>query len=222
MRITGASMASLCVALAALIVVGCSYETSAVKSPEDPQKTAETNTTPPAESGGSQRVSRIGSAVGLAPLPDDRPAAAPSQAPAASSESPAPPKTIPPPRREGTILTDRTREIMDYPQALAAGYRPAPGQEGVDVLTQLGTVGVRVGSFAGSLPVKQWLNQQKAVEGRYPTHAELMKWMEDNPGFELPSRYPYESYAYDGTTGQFVVVEHPESKAQYLKDRGVE
>lgn len=221
MRIAGASPTSSCVAWAALVVAGCSYETNAVNAPADSERTAEATTPPPAQSGGSERASRTGSAVGLAPLPDERPAAAASRAPAASSESAAP-KTVPPPRREGTILTDRTRAVMDYPEALAAGYRPSPGQEGVDVLTQLGTAPVRIASTAGSLPVKQWLSQHKAVEGRHPTHAELMQWMEEHPGFELPSRYPYESYAYDGMTGRFVVVEHPEMKARYLKDRGVE
>lgn len=216
-----ASMMALGAALSAFFA-GCSYDTGGAPAPASPQETAsQPQPAPQTPTGdGGRRTARVAGALGIAAPsdPPPRPQAAP---PTSASPRVSVPATVPPPRREGTILTERTSEVVDFAQAQAAGYRPVPGQEGVDVLTQLGTVGVRVGSFVGSIPLKRWLQEHKALNGRYPTFAEVTEWIAQN-NYELPARYGYERYAYDESTGQFIVVEHPDLKTQYMRDRGVQ
>ena len=146
-----------------------------------------------------------GQAAPAAPAHDARPAAAPA------TES------------QGSHVGRKTREILNAKEAVNDPNWKVVTNEvsGSDPLSVAGSVYNKTASMAGSLGIVQWVNQEKATEGKPPTYAALMDFMKQNPSLELPATKEYQTYGYDETTGEIVILEHKERKATRYRELGL-
>ena len=144
----------------------------------------------------------------------DMPAPVPEAAPAGQSE-PAP--------ATGSIVGRKTREILNATEATADPnwIVITPQVSGSDPLSVAGTAYGRASTFAGSLGIVQWIKQEQALNGSFPSYAALMKFMQDNPSLQLPAVKDYEAYGYNDKTGEFVVLENRAEKTQRYKELGL-
>ena len=149
---------------------------------------------------------------GIAPVEDMagvQPAA--KSTPAKAKQPATPPAKKRPPQgdEKRSIIGQKTKQILDAKQATKNGGMVVVSSKvsGSDPLTQLGSAYTRGASFAGSLPLKQWLQQHKALNNRYPTYDELIDWMKKNPRVELPVLPAHRTYGYDSDKGEIVVLE---------------
>ena len=112
-------------------------------------------------------------------------------------------------KKKGSIFGRKTREILNANEAIKdSNYVIVElKMQGSDPLTQSFSAYEKLAPFVGTIPIQQWIKQEKIVEEHTPTYAELLEWMEKNPGVKLPV-LPYKrKYGYDETKGEMVVLE---------------
>ncbi|MEX0702533.1 MAG: hypothetical protein WD069_10605 [Planctomycetales bacterium] len=128
-----------------------------------------------------------------------------------------------PPRQE--ILNRTTREVLDLKQAQAdnPNYVVVEGDlvQGNNPISQATSARIGLASEIGTWPIEQWAQHFEIEKDRFPTHAELLKWMDENPGVTLQARRDYHKYAYDADNGQIVIIEDTKLKEQIYKERGI-
>ncbi|QDT65281.1 hypothetical protein [Calycomorphotria hydatis] len=130
------------------------------------------------------------------------------------------PPAAPKPNSDGVSVTKKkTREILDL-QELAG--KPEWEQVEMDVrgndpLSVSQSAYFHAASQLGAIPIEQWINQQKAVEGKTPNYAELQDFMKQNASLTLPALKPWQHYAYNAEEGKIVVVENRDEREAALK-----
>ncbi|MEX0715977.1 MAG: hypothetical protein WD066_05290 [Planctomycetaceae bacterium] len=141
-----------------------------------------------------------------------------------SYDVPAPPPKPQKPVREG-ILDKTTREVLDLKQALADNpdYEVLEGDlvQGNNPVTQAATARIGLASEIMSWPIEQFAQFHYAERGRFPTHAEVVAWMDENPGVTLQARREYDKYAYDADTGRIVMIQDTKLKRKIFEAEGI-
>ncbi|QDT38279.1 hypothetical protein Pan189_26690 [Stratiformator vulcanicus] len=122
------------------------------------------------------------------------------------------------------VIHKTTREILDL-----AELQDDPnwavvdtGVTGGDPLTQAQSVYFHAAATLSPIPIQQFVQQQRALEGTTPTYEEVQQFMEQNPGVTLRQQKPWQKYAYDAENGTIVVVEDKAEKQRISEKAGVE
>lgn len=109
-----------------------------------------------------------------------------------------------------SIIGRKTREVLNVKEELKKPNVRVihPDVHGNDPLTQYRTAYLKAASFVGSLPLKQWIRQQKVLNDRYPSYDELQEFMKKYPALQLPVLTGGRKYGYDEDSGEVVVLEY--------------
>ena len=117
-------------------------------------------------------------------------------------------------------MTGKVVKLEDYkdkPNFKVVENRPG----GDDPLSFSLSAYVSVRSQASLFGIQSALKTFKVVEERNPTYDELMKMMQEHR-IEFAALYPWQQYAYDSKTGQVVVIEDTQMKADRYKAAGIQ
>jgi hypothetical protein len=123
------------------------------------------------------------------------------------------------------IFGKTTRELVDKKAAMAANpnliIKNSNVAGGRDPLRQSDSTYTFAAAFFGSLPLQQYVQHHKALEGRTPTYAEMDAWMKQNPGVKLPLIEQWKMYGYDEEAGTIVILEDTKVKERIYKEKGI-
>ncbi|NNJ24738.1 hypothetical protein [Alienimonas chondri] len=124
----------------------------------------------------------------------------------------------PPPEQKTGIVGRKTIEVLDAPAAIAAGTHtiaqdkigegPPLGQGDFytdPVSGPLNALG-SISSFAGQMPMQQWVNGEYALNGEYPTYEQFTGFLQKNRQYAMPMPRLSQRYGYDETRGAVVVL----------------
>ena len=139
------------------------------------------------------------------------PEAAPAAAPAATADE-----------ESGTHVGKTTKEVLDAKELASDPNWSVAAEDSTQVtaFTITGTAYNRAAALAGTANLGQWLKQQQALNGKWPTYQELQDYIAKNP-VDMPALREYQHYGYDETTGKVVVLENQQEKAKRRGELGL-
>lgn len=155
----------------------------------------------------------------------DEPGAPPAGTPAESPPLPqqaAAPSNQPSPSN-GTHVGKKTGELLDAaqlkndPNWIVVADDPSK----LKSMTVPGTVYNRAAALSGTVGLTQWIKQQHALTGKYPTYKEVIAFSAKYPS-NRPALQEFRHYGYDETTGQMVILENRKQKQMRKSELGLE
>ncbi|MGC1273626.1 MAG: hypothetical protein WBC44_07975 [Planctomycetaceae bacterium] len=154
-------------------------------------------------------------------------AAAPAAAPAGEATPPvampANGATAPPVGEQSdTHVGKSTKEVLNAKEMTSdpnwTVVADDPSQ--VSGFSAAGTAYNRAAALGGTVNLGQWLKQEQALNGSWPTYQQLLDYIEMNP-VDMPALREYQHYGYDETTGKVVILENQQEKAKRRNELGL-
>lgn len=150
------------------------------------------------------------------------PSATPAKKPASPDSAEASPGKMAA-KSSGTHVGKKTDELLDAAQLKGDPNWTvvADDPSKLQSLTAPGTVYNRAAALAGTVGLTQWIKQQRALTGDYPTFEEVVKYSAKYPS-NRPALQEFRHYGYDETTGQMVILENRKEKQARTSELGLE
>ncbi len=147
----------------------------------------------------------------------------PSASDSAPMNEPAtPPATAPAGDESGTHVGRKTKEVLNANELANDSNWSVAAEDPSQVsgFSAPGTAYNRAAALAGTVNLSQWLKQEQALNGKWPTYQELQDYIARNP-VDMPALREYQHYGYDETTGKVVILENQQEKAKRRSELGL-
>lgn len=151
------------------------------------------------------------------------PAAAPNGEETSPAAMPADVATAPPVGEQSdTHVGKSTKEVLNAKELTGdpnwTVVADDPSQ--VSGFSAAGTAYNRAAALGGTVNLGQWLKQEQALNGSWPTYQQLLDYIKMNP-VDMPALREYQHYGYDETTGKIVILENQQEKAKRRGELGL-
>lgn len=151
--------------------------------------------------------------------------APPAASPPATPPGPVAPVTAPPAAPSASnkgIIGKTTAEVVNSKEALQnPNIKEVPNEaSGGDPLSFALSAYVSIRSKASTLGFQKALNDHKGIEGRPPTFSEFKQMLQQHR-IEFTELYPFQMYGYNPDTGNIVVLEDTQKKAEIYQAAGL-
>lgn len=149
----------------------------------------------------------------------------PAQNQPAPSQPMADQGSAPPPvgQQSGTHVGRATNEILNVKEVAQDPNWTVAASDPTQVrgFSAAGTAYNRAAALVGTANLEQWIKQEQALNGSYPSYESLKEYMSQN-SVNMPALREYQHYGYDEATGNVVILENKQEKEGRRRELGLD
>lgn len=125
--------------------------------------------------------------------------------------------------QSGTHVGRTTKEVLNVKEITQDPNWTVVASDPTEVrgFSAAGTAYNRAAALVGTANLEQWIKQEWALNGSYPTYQSLLDYISQNP-VDMPALREYQHYGYDESTGNVVILENKQEKEGRRKELGLD